>query len=284
MSRNENQLTKDEIDFIRRLRTGDIILNGRRVRKASDAIADDDYVTKRQIAGFSESPSGLLLPIHLNDDQQVTGVLGSGHLPLSGVTAGTYGDDENVAQVTVDNKGRITNISDVPINFPGGGGSAAWELAGTTATTGGTTPGQWDFSSNVSEVIFTDLDDFCDIVLAVRNVTMSASGTRDVRVSINNGSSFLSGASDYEYLDVNGIITTAAAIGLQSTASASARGGQVNFFQWNLSTLKTVHVVHRSAGINSNFIPTANPLNALRINASTGNFTGGQIRVYGRPI
>lgn len=56
MSKRETyQLTKDEIDFLRRLRTGDIILNGRRVRKASDAILPDDYVTLRQVTGTVET-------------------------------------------------------------------------------------------------------------------------------------------------------------------------------------------------------------------------------------
>lgn len=36
------------------------------------------------------------------------------------VTPGTYGDDENVSQITVDQQGRITAAVDVPINFPGG--------------------------------------------------------------------------------------------------------------------------------------------------------------------
>lgn len=37
---------------------------------------------------------------------------------VSGVTAGTYGDDSNVAQVTVDAKGHVTAAANVAIAFP----------------------------------------------------------------------------------------------------------------------------------------------------------------------
>ena len=36
------------------------------------------------------------------------------------VTPGTYGDASNVARFTVDQQGRITNVQNVPITFPGG--------------------------------------------------------------------------------------------------------------------------------------------------------------------
>ena len=43
----------------------------------------------------------------------------TGDLTLTGVTAGTYGDVINVPQVTVDQWGRITNITLVPISTSG---------------------------------------------------------------------------------------------------------------------------------------------------------------------
>jgi hypothetical protein len=43
-------------------------------------------------------------------------------LILVGVTAGTYGDGTNVPQVTVDAKGRVLNVVNVPI--VGGGGTS----------------------------------------------------------------------------------------------------------------------------------------------------------------
>lgn len=51
----------------------------------------------------------------------------------TGVIAGTYGDSSNVAQVTVDAKGRVTNIANVSIASGSGGasGPASGDLTGT---------------------------------------------------------------------------------------------------------------------------------------------------------
>src|SRR5215813_13690317 len=46
------------------------------------------------------------------------------HLIPSGVTSGVYGDGSNIPRISVDTKGRITNVSLVPFT-PGGGGGGA---------------------------------------------------------------------------------------------------------------------------------------------------------------
>jgi len=46
------------------------------------------------------------------------GTLNAGRLPSSGVSAGTYGDANSIAQVSVDLYGRITSASDVDISIP----------------------------------------------------------------------------------------------------------------------------------------------------------------------
>ena len=48
------------------------------------------------------------------------------------VTPGTYGDATNVAQVTVDAKGRLTAAADVPISFPGTSGFTGGPAVYTT--------------------------------------------------------------------------------------------------------------------------------------------------------
>ncbi len=63
----------------------------------------------------------------------LTGNYPNPFLIATGVTAGTYGDTTNVAQVTVDTKGRVVSAVDVPITFPPSApsGPAGGDLSGT---------------------------------------------------------------------------------------------------------------------------------------------------------
>jgi hypothetical protein len=70
--------------------------------------------TEYQIVGVLAPPSATLLA----SDANGVPILAAD----TGVTAGTYGDSTNVAQVTIDAKGRVTNAVDVPITFPGTSG------------------------------------------------------------------------------------------------------------------------------------------------------------------
>lgn len=53
---------------------------------------------------------------------------------VSGVTPGTYGDATNVARVTVDEYGHVTDVVEVPITGGGGGGGGRTLIATFTAT------------------------------------------------------------------------------------------------------------------------------------------------------
>ena len=81
---------------------------------ANNAAATNKFL--RQISSGTpafEQVSGADLP-----DDSVT----AGKLADTAVTPGTYGDADNVAQVTIDQQGRITAASEVPITGGGGGG------------------------------------------------------------------------------------------------------------------------------------------------------------------
>ncbi len=75
-----------------------------------NALAAKQITTTTPITGGGPL-GGTIVPIGLAD---------------TAVTPGTYGDATNVPQITVDQKGRITAVVDVPITGGGGGGGASF--------------------------------------------------------------------------------------------------------------------------------------------------------------
>lgn len=77
-------------------------------------------------------------------------------LATNGVVAASYGDATNVAQITVDSKGRVSTATNVAITFPAPSGPAGGDLAGTypnpTLTATGVVAGTYGNSTNVSQV------------------------------------------------------------------------------------------------------------------------------------
>lgn len=93
------------------------------------------------------APSGSGISTGLNSGDQtiqlIGDVTGAGQstftttLAASGVLAGTYGDANNVARITVDLKGRITSVSSVAIAGGGGSTGTVTSVATGTGLTGG---------------------------------------------------------------------------------------------------------------------------------------------------
>lgn len=151
----------------------------------------------------------------------------------------------------------------------GGGGSAAWSLAGT-----------WDWSSNVVNVDITDLGTYNELLLVCLNLTASSVSNRAVYFSTDNGTSFHSTSGDYTSWASTGVTSSRAAAAFTTGAGGSAALSiSVHIFN-NQEAIK----YYRNSGdfTEAIFDASADPINALRIQVASGNLTGGKIRVYGR--
>jgi hypothetical protein len=118
----------------------------------------------------------------------------------------------------------------------------------------------------------------------MRGVTVSAGGLRVLRVSTDNGASFLGAAGDYVEVSSAGAETaTATNIGFHATSSTAARSGEIEICGFNLTTPKTIQRMNRT-DVRTAIIPTASPLNAVRIFEAAGvnQLTAGNIWVYAR--
>lgn len=193
------------------------------------------------------------------------------------VTPGTYGDATNVAQVTIDAKGHVTAAANVAIS--GGGGGAAWALAGT----GQTATGVYDFAVDGAKanIDFIGLASFNELLVVARNLTNGTSGVRQLQVSVDNGSTYFSTNGDYLQISNTGVETATTAFAFHSTNSTAARSvvahivntkGAAKFC--NFSSLNSIQNL---------FVASSSDINAIRVsNIGGGNMTGGTVRVYAR--
>jgi hypothetical protein len=142
----------------------------------------------------------------------------------------------------------------------------------------------WTYSTGVPQVDFTGLAGYSEIRVLLRLVSCTGSGIRQVRVSTNNGSTFLSTSGDYVIAidSGSGTVGNQAEIQLHTLATTAARSAEIVFKGWNLTDSKTAQMRNR-IDFTEVVIPTTSALNALRIfDISGGNLSGGSIYVWGR--
>lgn len=150
-----------------------------------------------------------------------------------------------------------------------GAASAAWTLLDTRTCTG-----------NANED-FLNLSAYNELLVFLSAVTASALGLRTLRVSSDNGSTFLATSGDYASVNTAGSLTNQTAIQFHTTTATSARTAWMMLSNFNTTAPKI------SRGIDNliNFtIPTAaaTALNAIRIINTAGNLNAGTIYVFGR--
>lgn len=142
--------------------------------------------------------------------------------------------------------------------------------------------GSWDWTEDIAQAIFPNLEGYNDILVFIIQVTADAPCIRTLRVSDDNGDSFYDSAGDYIDVDNTGSETFVDEINTHSVSSASGRTSITQFINWN-----NEEAIGKLAIAQNNTDPIfrltmATKLNALAVIGSGGNFTAGSIRVYGR--
>lgn len=145
--------------------------------------------------------------------------------------------------------------------------------------------GSWTYASNVPQVDFAGLGSYSEILIVTNGITKSVSGETGLRVSTNNGSSFFSGASDYERTSNDGLVVLDTIVNMHNTVTTAARSTSCSILASNVAGV--YKVIHRSTragdGETCRFIGSTDPINAIRILPSGGgNFTAGNIQIFAR--
>lgn len=144
--------------------------------------------------------------------------------------------------------------------------------------------GSWVFSAAapVPNVTITDLANYTEIRVLAQRVAVSINGARRLRVSTDNGVTFLSTSGQYVMADVSGGPIPDNKIVVTYQAAANQCTGEAHIACWNLTAPKVVQTGAIQA-FRSSYVPTTSPLNALRFDDSGGgNITAGTLWVWGR--
>lgn len=143
-----------------------------------------------------------------------------------------------------------------------------------------TVAGSWTWSTNVTEVDFTGLGSYNEIMFVARGVTASASGVRILRVSVDGGSSYYSASGDYQGIGNDGADNASTGFS-HSTSSTAARTLVVHIV--NTKGTYKMADVHTTTSIRQLFVASSSDINAVRFtNSAGGNLTAGTIMLLAR--
>lgn len=212
---------------------------------------------------------------------------GSGNVTvtISSGGAGIDVEDEGVSEATgattLNFTGAGVTATDagggvVDVAIPGASGTG-WALAGT----GQTATGVYDFAVDGAKanIDFVGLASFNELLIFVDGLAWGTSGSRQVRVSTDNGSTFYSSSGDYVQYDSSGVSSNQTVLAAHGTATTAARSMTTHLINTK-GALKSA-LSHGSGNIV--FKASASDINAVRVTSSGGgNSSAGVVRILGR--
>jgi hypothetical protein len=161
-------------------------------------------------------------------------------------------------------------------------GGNAWTLVDQSGDPIEVEEASWTWSTNVTEVAFTGLDNASEILVYAHGVAVSVSGAAMVQVSTDGGSSHYTTSGDYLAIAQTG--TTANTIGstFWSTNSTLARYGTVTILNPTVVGPKFMPSFPSDSTPLRIFVADlSSPINAIRVVGSAGgNITAGKLYVY----
>lgn len=167
----------------------------------------------------------------------------------------------------------------------GAGANPVWA---TVSADAGDLISSWTHSGDVSEVDFTGLSAYTQLVLIGYDITTSTSSSVLVQVSTDNGSTFKSASTDYKtgYLSLGGdSFGTASAVGDNQYKTTGGKFIRFSITGFNSASIKTIFDgTFATSGDTDKLFgirDVAEANDALRVLPTSGNFTGGSLFLFG---
>ncbi len=190
------------------------------------------------------------------------------------VTAQSIGavpiDREVIAGTNMTGGGALS--SDITLDASGGGG-AAWALLSDDVISG--LPTSYDV---------TDLAGYNDIIMVLKDFSLTTAGAAFIRVSTNNGVSFFAGASDYQVLIASGADSFSSGIPLTNVTTTTTRTSALSMNNLSLAdSFKICHRFNRQSDGPVMFVGSEAAITAIQIvGTNGGTLSAGRVLTYVR--